>query len=140
MAELHHGKRRQCHIDKRKHLITHGVGIEFTAYRTLHPGICHQNPPCRDGCTKPRQPCGGEMESTRDFVPTKIHHCHKGALHEKSDNALYGQRCTEDVANEPRIVAPVGSKLKFEDDTCRYTHSEIDSEKLLPEFSRTFPE
>ena len=62
------------------------------------------------------------------------------ALHEKCEDALDGQRGTEDVAHEPRVVAPVGSELELEDDTGRHTHCEVDGKELHPEFRSPFPE
>jgi hypothetical protein len=80
------------------------------------------------------------MESARHFVPSEEHDGHKGAFHEESQNAFDSERGTKDVANEPGIVAPIGTKLEFQDNTRGYTHCEVDAEKLLPELGSVFPE
>ena len=63
VAELADGKRRECYLKERHHLVTHGVRIELAAHRTLHPGISHKNPPCRDGGSQACQPGGGQVEA-----------------------------------------------------------------------------
>ena len=80
------------------------------------------------------------MEAWRYLLPTEIHDGHEGGLHEEGYDTLDGQWGTEDVAYEPGVVAPVGTKLEFEDDTCGNTHGEVDSEELLPENGSVFPE
>ena len=80
------------------------------------------------------------METARNLVPSEVHHGHEGRFHEEGDDALDGQWCAEDVAHEPRVVAPVGAKLKFEDDTRGDAHGEVDAEEFLPELGSVFPE
>ena len=79
------------------------------------------------------------METRRNLFPSKEHYGHKGAFHKEGHNAFDGQGRTKDVANKPRIVAPIGAKLKFEDNTCGHAHGKVNAEKLLPEVRHIFP-
>ena len=79
------------------------------------------------------------MESARHLLPTEEHHCHKGGFHEESHYTLDGKRSSKDVAHKPRVVAPVGTKLKFEDDTRSHTHGEVNTEEFLPKLCSLFP-
>ena len=90
MAEFHDSKGREGHIEERHHLVTHGIGIELTAHRTLHPGIGHQNPPGRNRGSQSRQPRGSQVEALGNLVPAEIHHSHEGALHEEGHDTLDG--------------------------------------------------
>ena len=80
------------------------------------------------------------MESTAHLVPAKEHDGYKGALHKEGQDALDGEWSAEDVAYEPGVVAPVGTKLKFQDDACGYAHGKVDAEEFLPEASHFLPE
>ena len=139
MAEFIYSKWRQGNIGKRHHLVAHSISIKLTAHRTLHPSISHKNPPCRDCCTQACEPCRSKMESCRHLIPSKEHHSYEGRLHKESHYTLDSQRSSEDVANKPRIVAPVSTKLKFKNDTCSHTHGKVDSKETLPKLSSIFP-
>ena len=80
------------------------------------------------------------MEPSRHLVPAKEHNCHKSALHEKRHNALNGKRSTKYIADKPRVVAPVGTELKLQDNTRSNAHSEVDAKQTLPEMRRLTPE
>ena len=80
------------------------------------------------------------MEPWRHLLPAEIHHGHESRLHEESNDALDGQWSAKDVAHKPRVVGPVGAKLKLQDDACGHTHGEVDTEELLPELGRFAPE
>ena len=140
VQELIDGKGRQCHFKEAHHLVAHRVGIELTSHRILHPGVCHQNPPRRDGSTQAREPGRSEMEPCRHLLPSEEHHGNECRFHEERDDSLYSERSAEDVAHEPRIVAPVCSELKLENDSRSHAHSEIDTEEFLPELCRIPPE
>ena len=140
MEELVDGKGRQCHVQETDHLVAHGVRIEGTAYRILHPCVSYQNPPGRDGSTNTCQPCSSQMEAWRYLLPTEKHHGDKGGLHKEGDDTFDGQWCTKDVAHKPRVVGPVGTKLKFQDDTCGYTHGKVDAKEALPKLCGIAPE
>ena len=139
MEKLVDGKRREGHVNETGHLVAHGVGIERATDGVLHPCVCHKNPPRGDGGTEAREPRGGQMEAARHFLPAEKHHGNEGALHEESHDALDGKWRTEDVADKPGIVAPVGAKLKFEDDARGYAHGEVDAKQALPEDGGVFP-
>ena len=140
VTELTHGKRREGHLQERHHLVAHRVGIELTAHGILHPRIGHENPPSRNGSTQAGEPGRCQVEALRDLVPTKVHHGHEGRLHEEGHDALDGERSTEDVAHEPRVVRPVRAELKLQDDARGNTHGEVDAKEFLPELRRVAPE
>src|SRR5574344_2170949 len=95
------------------------------SYRVLHPGVCHKNPDCGDICAYCCKPGGCKVESLAYFIPSKVHYCKEGALHKEGYYTLYCQRCAKDVAHKPRVVAPVCSKLKFQDYSCCYTNCKV---------------
>ena len=80
------------------------------------------------------------MESARHLLPSEEHNSHECALHKECHNALNGKRSTEYVANKPRIVAPVGAKLKLKNDARGNTHSKVDTKQTLPELGSLQPE
>ena len=122
------------------HFVAHGVGIEVHARRVLHPAVGNQDPPSRECGSKTSEPSGGEVEAFADFAPTEEHQRDESGLHEESEDAFDGERCSKDVTHKPRVVAPVGAKFKFEDNTCGNTNGEVDAEEFLPELSSCFPE
>ena len=140
MEELVDGERREGNLGKACHLVAHGVGIELATHRILHPCVGDEYPPCRNGGSKSGEPCGGEVESARHFLPAEVHHGDEGALHEERHNALDGKGRTEDVAHEPRVVAPVGAEFKLKDYSRRHTHGEVHAEEPLQEDGSVLPE
>ena len=140
MEKLVDSHRRQCHFGKARHLIAHGVWIELATYGILHPRICHENPPSRNSGSYTRKPCGGKMESARNLLPSEEHDSHECTLHEERHNAFNGKRSTEYVTYKPRIVAPVGAKLKLKDDARSHTHGKVDTKQTLPELGSLQPE
>ena len=110
------------------HLVADSVRIEFHSHRMLHPGICHENPDCGNCGSDACKPGGCEVESLADLVPSEVHHCDEGGFDEEGDDSLDGERRSENVSNEPGIIAPVGSEFKFQDETCGNTYREVDAE------------
>ena len=80
------------------------------------------------------------MEAFAHFSPAEKHHSYKCGFHEECQNPFNCQRCSENVTNKPRIITPVCTEFKFQNQTGRYTNSEVDTEKLHPELSSLFPE
>ena len=120
--------------------MTDGVGVELHAYRVLHPRVGDENPDGRNRSTDTREPGGREVCFLAHLVPSEEHDGEERGFHEEGQYALNGQRGTENVAHEPRIVAPVGSEFKFQDDTRSDTYGKVDGEQFHPELGRTFPE
>ena len=54
------------------------------------------------------------MEAFAYFIPTKEHNGHEGGFQEKRDNTFNGQRGTENIPHEPRVVWPVCPELEFQ--------------------------
>ena len=79
------------------------------------------------------------MEAAAHFVPAEEHHGYEGGFHEEGQNALNGQRGTEDVADKPRIVTPVCAEFEFENNACGHSDGEVDAEEFLPELGGPLP-
>ncbi len=140
VAKLMDGEGRERHLGEARHLIAHGVGVECASHGVLHPCVGHENPPCRDGGAKAGEPRGGEVEATRHLLPAEEHHGHEGALHEERHDALDGEWRAEYVAHKPRVVAPIGAKLKLEDEAGGHADGEVHAKQSLPEDGGVFPE
>ena len=121
------------------HLIAHCVGIEVHSRGVLHPTVGHQNPPCGKRSSKASEPSRSKMEAFTNLTPAKEHEGYKGGLHEESEDAFNSKRCSEDVTYKPRVVAPVGTKFKLQDDTCGHTNGEVDTKELLPKLRGSLP-
>ena len=140
MEKLSHSHRRECHRCKIHHLITHCLRIECHAHRILHPSVGNQNPPCRKCCTDTCQPCRCQVETFTYFVPAKEHNGNERCLHKESQNTLDGQRSTENITYKPRVITPVRTELKLQNQSRSNTYGEVNTEKLHPELCRAFPE
>ena len=139
VAELVDGKGLEGHAEEVHHLVADGLGVEVHARGVLHPAVGHENPPSRDRCAEAGEPSGGQVEAFADLAPTEEHEGDEGRFHEEGQDAFDGERRTEDVADEPRIVTPVCAELKLEDDTGGYADGEVDAEEFLPELGGGFP-
>lgn len=80
------------------------------------------------------------MEAFTDSSPAEEHHRDEGGLDEEGKDSLDGERRSEYVADEPRLVAEVGPELELKDDSCRDADGEVDTEYLHPELRGVFPE
>ena len=140
VEELHDGHRVGHQCPEVHHLMAHGVRIERHAHRVLHPSVGNENPHGRDARSDARHPGGEEVCTLAYLVPSEEHDGEEGRFHEEGQNALDGQRSAEDVAHKPRIVAPVGTELKLEDDARSDAHGKVDGEELHPELGSPFPE
>ena len=139
MEELGHRHRLECHRPEIHHLVADCFGIELHAHRMLHPGIGHQNPPGRNRSPDAGEPGRSQMKAFAYLVPAKEHDCDECSLHEERQDAFDGQRRPEDIAHEPRVIAPVGPELEFQNQTGSHAYREIDPEDLHPELGGLFP-
>ncbi len=73
------------------------------------------------------------MKLGTHLLPAKEHHGDERRLHEEGQNALNGKRRTEDVAHKPTVIAPVGAKLKLQDDASGHADGEIHAKDGHPE-------
>ena len=140
MEELVDGHRRSGYGPEVHHLVASSIRVELHPHRILHPRIGHQYPPGRDGGAQARQPRGGQVEAAAHLLPAEEHHGNERRLHEESHNTLDGQRCSEDVAHKPAVVAPVGTELKLQNKPCSHAYGEVDTKKFHPESGGPFPE
>ena len=79
------------------------------------------------------------MEFLANLIPAKKHNGYKRAFEEKSHDAFNSQRGTENIANKPGIVGPIGAEFKFEDNPGSHTNGEIDTKNRHPKFGDAFP-
>ena len=79
------------------------------------------------------------MEAAAHLVPTEKHHGNERGLHEEGQNALNGQRRAENVAHKPGVVAPVGAKLKLENDACGHANGKVNAKELHPKLRGALP-
>ena len=80
------------------------------------------------------------MKALRDLVPAEEHYGHEGRFHEECDDTFYGKRCSEYVADEVRIVAPVRTELELEDDARSHAHGKVNAKEALPILCCLLPE
>ena len=79
------------------------------------------------------------MLTWRELLPAEHHNCKERALAEEGKDTLNGQRSTEDVANKPRVVTPVGTELKLKDDTRSNAYGEIYAKEHHPKLADVEP-
>ena len=72
-------------------------------------------------------------------APAEDPQSEEGGFEEEGEQALHGQRCAEDVADEPRVLAPVHAELKLLHDPGRYADREVDQEQLAEELGQAIP-
>ena len=120
--------------------MTHSVRIEFHAYRMLHPRVGDEDPNRRNTCPDTRHPGSQQVCLLTHLVPTEEHHGKEGCFHEEGQDTFDSQWRTEDVAHEPRVVAPIGTEFEFKDDARSDTHGKINGEEFHPELGCPFPE
>ena len=139
VEELHDGNRIEHQSPEIDHLVTHRVGIELHTYGVLHPRVGHENPNGRDTGSDTRHPSGKQVCTFAHLVPSEEHDGEERSLHKEGQDALDGERSTEDVAHKPRVVAPVGTEFEFEDDARGDAHGKIDGEEFHPELGGVLP-
>ena len=139
MEEFIHRHRVESHGPEVSHDVSHLSRVEGHAHRVLHPCVGNENPQRRKAHAYGGEPGGCQVETAADFVPAEEHHGNESGFHEKRHYAFDGQRCSEDVAYEPAVVAPVCAELEFEDYASGHATSEIDAEKSHPEFGNVAP-
>ena len=80
------------------------------------------------------------MKTLAHFLPAEEHHRYKRSFHEEGQNPFNSQRRTEDIAYEPRIITPIRTKFKFQNQTGCHTNGKVNTEKFHPKFGCPFPE
>ena len=79
------------------------------------------------------------MKLLAHFIPAKEHDSNKSCFHKKSDNTFNSQRSSKYISYKPRVIAPVGTELKFQNQSGGNSHGKVYSEQLHPELSRPLP-
>src|SRR5574344_376379 len=80
------------------------------------------------------------MKFFANLIPAEIHYGKKGTLHEECENTLNSKRGAKNIPYKPRIVAPIGAELKFEDNTGCNSDSKINGKNCTPETGHASPE
>ena len=139
MKKFVHRNRIEKHSPKINHLISHRIRIKLYPNRILHPAVCHQNPQSGEIGTNGNQPTRSKVESLAYPVPTEKHYSNKGTFHKESHYSFNGKRSSENVSYKPRVITPVGSEFKFQNNSGGNTNGKVDPEKLHPKFGDLFP-
>ena len=81
----------------------------------------------------------GQVDPLGQPVPAEDPQPEEGRLEEEGDQALHGQRGAEDVADEPRVLAPVHAELELLHDAGGHADGEVDQEQLAEELGQPIP-
>ena len=119
------------------HLRAPGHRVEAIADRVLHEGVGSQDEVGRQQGADRDQPHAGRVQLRRELVPSEDPQAEEGRLEEERQQRLDSQRCTEDVADEARVVAPVHPELELLDDSRDKAKGEVDREQLAEELGQT---
>jgi hypothetical protein len=84
-------------------------------------------------------PDRGEMQPGREQIPTEDPQSEEGRLEEEGDEALHGERRSEDVADEARVGRPVHPELEFLDDAGDDPDGEGNQHQSSPEAAGAIP-
>jgi hypothetical protein len=98
----------------------------------LHPGVRGQDEKRRQVRPDRHQPDAGQVREFRQPVPAEYPQADERGLQEECDQRLDRQRRTEDITDEPRVVAPIHTELELLNNTGNHTHPEVDEEQLPP--------
>ena len=79
------------------------------------------------------------MEFPAHLIPAKEHDCNKSSFHKESQNSFDGKWCSKNVAHKPAVVTPVGSELKFKNQSRGHSHGKVDTEQFHPKLGGAFP-
>ena len=139
VQELYDSHRIEHQRPEVHHFVTHRVGIERHTHRMLHPRVGYQNPYGRDAGSDTGHPSSEQVCLLAYLVPSEEHDGEEGSFHEEGQDAFDSERSPEDIAHEPGIIAPVGTKLELEDDARSNAHGKVDGEELHPELGGVLP-
>ena len=90
-----------------------GLRVVGVAHGVLHPGVGGQDEVRREQRADVHQPDAGVVELRRQPVPAEDPQAEERRLEEERQEALDGQRRTEDVADEAGVGAPVHAELEL---------------------------
>ena len=78
------------------------------------------------------------MPTLGELFPAKDPNTQKDRFKEKSHQRFKGQRSSENIPDEARILGPVHTELKFLDNTGHHSYRKIDNKQLTPKFCHAF--
>ena len=110
-----------------------GVGLNRVADRVLHERVGGEDEVRGEHGAEGGEPDRHQVQLRRQPVPAEDPQAEEGGLEEEGQQSLDGQGCAEDVADEPRVVAPVHPELELLHDAGDHTHGEVDQEQLPEE-------
>ena len=140
MEKLIDRHRRSCHRPEIYHFITHRIRIELHAYRMLHPCIRNENPPSGNGSSQACQPSRSKVKAFAYLIPSEEHDRNKRSFHKERQNTFDSKRRTENIPHKPRIITPVRTKLKLQNQPRCHTDGEVNTEKFHPKLGSPLPE
>ena len=105
----------------------------------LHPCVGNENPPGGNRSSQACEPGRSQVETFTYFAPPKEHDGDKCGFHKECQNTFNSQRSTEDVSYKPRIIAPVCTELKLQNQTGCHTNGKVYTEEFHPKLGSLFP-
>ena len=109
------------------------IARELGASRRLHPRIGNQNPQCAQARASPHEPCRHGVELRRHLLFAKEKNAKEDRFQEEGEQGFGGERRTENIAHEARVIGPVGSEGELHGDARRNANGERRREDAHPE-------
>ena len=106
---------------------------ELDAHGVLHPRVGGDDEERREPAADHREPERGQMQALGQTVPAEDPQSEERGLDEEGEQPLHRERCSEDVADEARVVAPGHPELELLNDAGRDAEGEVDEVELAPE-------
>ncbi len=112
------------------------LDVEDGTDRVLHPSVGAEDE-CRGERGADRgQPDRHQVQRLRQAVPAEDPQTDESRLHEERQKGFECERCTEDVADEARVLGPVHAELELLDDASDDAEGEVDEEQLAEELGQ----
>ena len=112
------------------------AAFDGIARRMLHEGVGDDDPERREVAADGDEPHRHAVEFRRQFIPAEDPDAEERRLKEEGGERLQGERCTEDVAHEARVLRPVHAEVELLYDARDDTHGEVDEEDRAEELQQ----
>ena len=120
-------------VREARKLHAHRQRIELRALRILHEAVGDQDPHGRQVGSQRNQVGDDQVLRLGQALPAEHHETDERRLHEESHQAFDRERRAEGVADEARVVRPVGPELELHRQAGGDTQREVDQEQPAPE-------
>ena len=121
------------HREEVGHLGAAGLRVVAEADRVLHERVGREDEVGRQHRADVDEPHRGRVQLLGDAAPAEDPQAEEGRLEEERQERLEGERGTEDVADEARVVRPVHPELELLHDARDEPQREVDEEELAEE-------